>query len=152
MVERPHSVERLRGVERLRTPGRLGALGAVLALVLALVTVNAIYGWLGLMANGFGVPDDWLDRMPGHSWDFGAWALLLTVALPQAVALVLVLRRHAWAGVFAYLVGAALIAWIVVQLAVLQRYFVLQPVIAGLGGVEMVLAWLWTRPGARTAG
>lgn len=151
MIERLHTVERLRGMERLRTPSRIGALGAALAVVLALVTANAIYGWLGLMANGFGMPDEWLEKMPGHSWDFGAWALLLTVAVPQVVALVLVLRRHAWAGVVAFLAGAALIAWIVVQLAVLQRFFFLQPVIAGLGGLEMLLAWLWTRPKAQTA-
>lgn len=133
-------------IERLRTPHRLGVIGVALAVVLALVTANAVYGWVGLLSNGFGMPDEWLERMPGHSWDFGGWALLLTVAVPQAVACVLVLRRHTRAGVVAFLAGAALVAWIVVQLAVLQRYFFLQPVIVALGVLEMGLAWLWTRP------
>jgi hypothetical protein len=144
-------IERLSPPERLRTPGRLGWLGSALAVILALVTANAIYGWLGLMADGFGMPDAWLDRMPLHSWEFGAWALLLTVAVPQAVAFILVIRRHALAGVVGFLAGAALVAWILVQLAILQRYFFLQPVIAGFGIVEMLLAWFWTRPArART--
>lgn len=138
-------------IERLHTPARLGGTGIALAALLALVSANALYGGLGLISNGLGMPDEWLERMPWHSWDFGGWALLLTVALPQALALVLVLRRHAWAGVVGFLAGAALIAWIVVQLIVMQRYFFLQPVIVGFGVLEMVLAWLWTRPRARTA-
>jgi hypothetical protein len=43
------------------------------------------------------------------------------------------------------LAGAALVLWIAVQLALLQRYFFLQPVIAGLGVVEVLLAWAWWR-------
>ena len=35
--------------------------------------------------------------------------------------------------------------WILVQLAVLERYFFLQPVIAVLAVVEVVLAIVWTR-------
>ncbi len=40
--------------------------------------------------------------------------------------------------------GAALVLWIVVQLALLQHYlFFLQPVVAGLGLVEIALALYW---------
>jgi hypothetical protein len=35
------------------------------------------------------------------------------------------------------------VAWILVQLLVLQRYFFLQPVIAGMGALEVLLAWAW---------
>ena len=118
----------------------------------ALLAANALYGGIGLIANGLGMPDEWLDRMPGHSWDVGGWALLLTVAVPQAIACVLVLRRHAWAGVVGFLAGAALVAWIVVQLAVMQMYFILQPVVVAFGVAEMVLVSFWTRPtGTQTA-
>ena len=41
--------------------------------------------------------------------------------------------------------GAALVLWIVVQLLALQHYFFLQPVIAGFGVLEMLLAWAWIR-------
>ncbi len=40
-------------------------------------------------------------------------------------------------------VGAALVLWILVQLAVLQRYFFLQPVIAIIGVLEMLVSWAW---------
>jgi hypothetical protein len=41
------------------------------------------------------------------------------------------------------LAGGSLLVWIAVQLALLQIYFFLQPVIAGLGLVEAGLAYWW---------
>ena len=72
-------------------------------------------------------------------------ALLVTVAVPQLVAAWLVWRHDPWAGVVGALVGAALVLWILVQLALLQRYFFLQPVIAGIGLAELGVALLWIR-------
>lgn len=116
-----------------------------LVATLALVTVNAVYGGIGLMANGMGMPDDWLERTPFDSWVLPGVALLLTVAVPQAWALVASWRGGPTAPRVALLVGAALVLWIVVQLLVLRRYFFLQPVIAGLGLLEVALALAWSR-------
>ena len=44
-----------------------------------------------------------------------------------------------------YLAGLLLVAWIAVQLLILRRYFFLQPVIAGIGAAEVLLAWRWQR-------
>ena len=41
--------------------------------------------------------------------------------------------------------GLLLVAWIAVQLLILRRYFFLQPVIAGIGAAEVLLAWRWQR-------
>jgi hypothetical protein len=46
-----------------------------------------------------------------------------------------------------YLAGLLLIAWIAVELLILRRYFFLQPVIAGIGAAEILLAWRWQRSG-----
>ena len=46
-----------------------------------------------------------------------------------------------------YLAGLLLIAWIAVELLILRRYFFLQPVIAGVGAAEILLAWRWQRSG-----
>jgi hypothetical protein len=46
-----------------------------------------------------------------------------------------------------YLAGLLLIAWIAVELLILRRYFFLQPVIAGIGAAEILLAWRWERSG-----
>jgi hypothetical protein len=67
------------------------------------------------------------------------------VAAPQFTALGLIVSGHRWALAGSYLAGLALVIWIAVQMLVLQRYFIMQPAIAGAGAVEMVLAWLWQR-------
>ena len=57
-------------------------------------------------------------------------------------------ERRSWralAMVPIILAGLGLVIWIAVQMLVLQRYFIMQPAIAGAGAVEMLLAWLWQR-------
>lgn len=117
--------------------------------VLVLVGASAVYGGVGLMADGLGMPPDWLDSTPFTSWVLPGVALLVTVALPQLGAAWLVVVHHPRAALGALVVGAALVLWIAVQLLVLRRYFILQPVIAGFGVVEMLFAWRWTAPGRR---
>ncbi|MFN8194673.1 MAG: hypothetical protein U0R80_10370 [Nocardioidaceae bacterium] len=116
---------------------------------LVLVGVNAVYGGIGLMVNGMGMPQDWLDRTPFDSWLLPGIALIVTVALPQFAAAWLVLRRAPRAATVGILVGAALMLWILVQVAILRRYFFLQPVIAGFGIVEVLLGLDWRRHLAR---
>ncbi len=70
-------------------------------------------------------------------------ALLATVAVPQAGAAALVAGRHPRARAAALLAGAGLVAWIAVQVLVLRRFFVLQPVVAACGVVEVLLARAW---------
>jgi hypothetical protein len=46
-----------------------------------------------------------------------------------------------------YLAGLLLVAWIAVELLILQRYFFLQPLIAGIGAAEILLSWRWQLSG-----
>ncbi|MBM6400670.1 hypothetical protein [Phycicoccus sonneratiae] len=135
-----------------RTRTARGWPGTTLLVVLVLVALNAVYGGVGLMVNGMGMPREWLEHLPVDSWVLPGVALFLTVAVPQALAAVEVWRAGERAPLVGLAAGAALVLWIVVQLLLLRRYFFLQPVIAGLGLVEMGLAAAWwrTRRGART--
>jgi hypothetical protein len=54
-----------------------------------------------------------------------------------------VTQRDPRAGLVGLVIGATLVLWILVQLAVLQRSFFLQPVIAGIGVLEVLLSWAW---------
>ena len=114
-----------------------------LVALLVLVAVNAVYGGIGLMVDGIGMPSDWLTGTPFDSWLLPGLALLATVAVPQAVVAGMVIAGHRRAALAAVLAGAGLVAWIVVQVLVLRRHFFLQPVIAALGAVQWALAWWW---------
>ena len=134
---------------RWRAASRLGLAGGGLLAVLLFVGVGAVYGGVGLAVNGMGMPQEWLERLPVDSWLWPGVALLLTVALPQLGTAWLVWRRDARAALAGVAAGLALVLWIGVQVLLLQRYFFLQPVMAGLGVLEAVLALLWVRSGPR---
>jgi hypothetical protein len=74
-------------------------------------------------------------------------ALLIGVAVPQLAATALILLGARSGLPAGYLAGLLLVAWIAVQLLILRRYFFLQPVIAGIGAAEVLLAWRWQRSG-----
>jgi hypothetical protein len=128
---------------------RRGWAGNGLLVVLLLVAANAVYGGIGLVVNGMGMPEEWLANLPVDSWTLPGVALLVTVALPQLVAAWFVWRHHRWAGLAGLVAGAGLVLWIGVQVLVLRRYFFLQPVVVALGLLEMGLAAAWLRDAGR---
>ena len=105
----------------------------------------AVYGGAGLIRDGFGMPDGWLAGTPLTGWALPGVALLIGVAIPQLAAAALILADASSGLAAGYLAGLLLVAWIAVQLLILQRYFFLQPVIAGIGAAEVLLAWRWRR-------
>ena len=117
-----------------------------LAGVAAVVAALALVGGLRMIHDGFGMPDRWLAGTGFDSWVLPGIALLVGVAVPQAAAAVLVARRRPVAVVVAVLAGTALVLWIVVQLALLQRFFFLQPVMAATGVLELALSVAATSP------
>jgi hypothetical protein len=48
-----------------------------------LIAVNAVYGGVGLMVNGMGMPGEWLERTPFDSWVVPGVLLLALVAAPM---------------------------------------------------------------------
>jgi hypothetical protein len=106
-----------------------------------LIAVNAIYGGIGLMVNGMGMPGDWLDATPFDSWTVPGVFLLVAVAVPMSVAAIGELTWWRLAYLASVLAGLVLIGWIVVQVLVLRRYFFLQPVLGVAGVLVIGLAW-----------
>lgn len=117
----------------------------ILAGMLVLAGAAGVFGGISLMRDGFGMPLNWLHQTPFTSWALPGAALLIGVALPQFTGFGLILSGHRWALAAGYLAGLGLVLWIAVQLLVLQRYFIMQPVIAVTGAIEILLAWLWQR-------
>jgi hypothetical protein len=125
-------------------PGRSWAAWA-LATVAVLTGAAAVFGGTELVRNGFGMPLSWLSHTPVHGWALPGAALLAGVAVPQLTLAVLIAVADRRALAAGYLAGLALMAWIAIQLLVLQRYFFLQPVIASVGAAELLFAWAWQR-------
>jgi MYXO-CTERM domain-containing protein len=127
----------------------------VLGGMFLLVGAAGVFGGVSLIRDGFGMPLSWLHQTPFTSWALPGIALLIGVAVPQFIALGLIVSGHRWALAASYLAGLGLVLWIAVQMLVLQRYFIMQPAIAAAGAAEMLLAWLWQRaqaaPGASSA-
>jgi len=116
-----------------------------LTAVTVFLAAGAIFGGTRLLHDGFGLPVSWLSSTPFSSWALPGLALLIGVAVPQLAVAALIAASSRWALAASYLAGLILVAWIAVQLLVLQRYFFLQPVIAGFGLLEVLLAWSWQR-------
>jgi hypothetical protein len=119
----------------------------LMACLAVLIAAASAFGGIRLIHDGLGMPADYLSATPFSSWALPGLALLTGVAVPQLAAAVLIAAGHRWALPAGYLAGAALVAWILVQLLVMQRYFFLQPVIAALGFAELVLARAWQLAG-----
>jgi hypothetical protein len=106
------------------------------------VAVGAMYGGIGLIANNaLHMTDDWLIGTPFQSWTLPGVLLLLVVAVPMIVAAVAELFRLSWAYGASLLAGAAQVGWIVAQWLIMQRFFILQPVMLAAGVIVLLLAW-----------
>lgn len=128
-----------------RTPTHPTARWLLIA-VEVLIAANAVYGGIGLMVNGMGMPMEWLDRTPFDSWVLPGVFLLILIAGPMAVAAAAELKRLRWAYALSLGAGIIQIGWIAVQILVLARYFFLQPVLLLAGAIVVGLAW-WSHRG-----
>jgi hypothetical protein len=144
----------LRGLTAARTPApaptrphRDWAAWLIVGLAV-LITAASAFGGIRLIRDGLGMPAGYLTATPFNSWVLPGLALLVGVAAPQLAAAILITAGHRWALPASYFAGAALVAWILVQLLVMQRYFFLQPVIGVLGMAELALARLWQQAGS----
>ena len=113
-----------------------------------IVAGQAVYGGVGLITDTWQMPDEWLARTPFSTWSGPGWALIGLIAVPHVLAAIPVVflpRRPRLGIVAGLLAGASLLIWIGAQLALLQLYFFLQPVIVGIGLIEIALALWWRR-------
>ncbi|MDO8388969.1 MAG: CoA-binding protein [Actinomycetota bacterium] len=104
-----------------------------LAIAAALVAVSAYAGCVGLAGGGLSLGADVDARLPWHSPVVGGVALALLVAVPFTM-----LAKWAWAGdrrtnLASVLFGAALIAWLLVELAFIREFSFFHPLYTAIG-------------------
>jgi hypothetical protein len=104
-----------------------------LAAYAGFIAVSAYAGSIGLISRLLPVSASLAERLPFHSPVFGGIALALIVGLPSSCVAVLSWRRHPRTPDAAALAGLLLVGWVVVELAVIRQFSVLQAVYAAAG-------------------
>lgn len=113
--------------------------------IAALSGVVALSAWAGgalLLAGLIDFGDEVTGRLPFHSATVAAAALLIVVAVPMTLTAWLSARSGARWRVVGAVAGTMLIGWIVVQLAFIQTFTWLQPVMAAAGAAVLAAAVL----------
>jgi hypothetical protein len=111
----------------------------VMAAYAAFIAASAYFGAIGMISGLLAVPDSLAERLPFDSPVFGGIALALIVALPCTALAVLAWRRHPRTFDAATLAGLALVGWIVIEVAIVRQFSMLQ-VVFGAAGLGLVLA------------
>ncbi|MGV6993313.1 hypothetical protein ACUY3U_18010 [Gordonia amicalis] len=144
----------MRSIRGLRRPFTIAAgyrrtwAAGILALIEILVAYQAVDGGLALADDRWQMPREWLHNTPFDTWTGPGLVLVAALGVPHALAAIAIVflpvdpRLGILGGVLA---GVSLVTWIVVQIAVLQIFFFLQPVIAVIGMLEFGLAVAWRR-------
>lgn len=98
-----------------------------LAAVESAVLVTTVPGSWWLFSGTSTLPESWLTGTPFTTWSLPALLLLLAVGVPAGVAAALELLDHGAAPTASLVHGLALVLFIAVQLVLLERYTVFQP-------------------------
>lgn len=111
-----------------------------LGLVLALLALNAFGGGYYGLAGAEGVPVEWLEGSPFHSYTVPSLFLFVVVGGSSLVAAVAVFARWRHGSTLALATAAIVLAWLAVQLAIIGYVSWMQPTTAVAACVIAALA------------
>lgn len=112
----------------------------VLGVLLAFIAINAFGGGSYGMMSPKELPKDWLEGSPFSSFFIPSLVLFVVVGGSHAMAAFWVLKRKPSAYKAVLLAGSVLLIWIMAQVAIIGFVSFLQPVMAGLSVVVIVMA------------
>ena len=112
----------------------------VLGILLAFIAINAFGGGSYGMMSPKELPKEWLEGSPFSSFFLPSLILFVVVGGSHMVAALMVLRRKKWAYEATLLAGVILLVWILVQVGIIGFVSFLQPLMAGLAIVVLLLA------------
>ncbi len=119
-----------------RTTPPQGRSGRMTIVVLAAFNaLTALGGGVCLAIGVLSLGDEVTPRLPWGSPVLGGIALVLTVAVPNAVLALLTVRADRRTGSVAVVVGVLLVGWIVVELTFIRELSFFHPLYAAIGFV-----------------
>jgi len=114
----------------------------ILLIVLVFGALSAFGGGaLGVLANGAGVPIDYLANSPFTSYVVPGLVLAVAVGGTQLAAAVTLFKKLPAGDILAVIAGFGMLIWIFVELAVISEYSWLQSVYFAVGIVELLLVF-----------
>lgn len=119
------------------------------AAVAGVMAFASFAGVVGLIGGSLDLGATVNSRLPFHSPVLGGFALLLIVAVPMTAAAVAAWRGDPGSAGLLMLAGAALVGWILVEIAFIRTFAWLQPVCGGYGLLVAALGWHARRTAAR---
>lgn len=125
-----------RATDRMEAARRRAPAVYVLAALVAFQGLSGTAGGFGLIADptgrAIGLDPAWLDGSPFSDYFVPGVILLVVLGIGPLLAAMGILRRLAWAWPASLLVGAALIVWIVVEVAIVG--YIAQPPLQAIYG------------------
>jgi hypothetical protein len=120
----------------------LAAFRYVLGVLLAFLALNAFAGGYYGMAGARGVPTQWLEGSPFHSYFVPGLILFAIVGCSSLLAAVAVLTGRPRARRLVIATGSITLGWIAVQLAIIGYVSWMQPTLVIIGVLILRLATL----------
>jgi hypothetical protein len=119
----------------LSAPFHRRSRAVVIAVELA-VGVGAIYGGVSLLhdAEGFGLKESWLDGSPFPDYTIPAIFLLVVIGGGMLVSALLAWRSSSLAPLAALKMGFILVAWLIIETAIIGFHGPQQPIFLALCG------------------
>lgn len=121
----------------------------LLGALLAFGALNAFAGGYYGLSGAEGVPREWLAGSPFTDYFVPGLFLFVVVGGALALAAVMVFTRHRLATAAALAAATILLAWIVVQVAIIGYVSWMQPATFLAGLLMLVLIWLLPRRAQR---
>lgn len=115
-------------------------LDMLLGMLLSFISINAFGGGAYGMTGPKELPLEWLEGSPFSSFFIPSLVLFVVVGGSHALAAYWVLKRNPSAYKTAIFAGSVLLMWIMVQVAIIGFVSFLQPVMAGLAVMVIVMA------------
>ncbi len=112
----------------------------VLGILHAFIAINAFGGGAYGMMGPKELPVEWLEGSPFSSFFIPSLVLFVVVGGSHAMAAFWVMKRNPSAYKAALIAGSVLLIWIMAQVAIIGFVSFLQPMMAGLSVVVIVMA------------